>query len=41
MDIVDGRWVVETLHARHPWEVVVEPDEEARLLIVITAYPVS
>jgi len=27
--------------AKRPWEVIVEPDEEIRLLIVITAYPVS
>jgi hypothetical protein len=40
-DVVDGRWVVETWHVRRPWEVIVEPDEEIRLLIVITAYPVS
>jgi hypothetical protein len=40
-DVVDGRWVVETQHARHLWEVIVEPDEEIRLLVVITAYPVS
>jgi hypothetical protein len=41
VDIVDGRWVVETWHARSPWEVIVEPDEEIQLLIVVTAYPVS
>ena len=40
-DVVEGRWVVETSHARHPWEVIVEPEEEIRLLVVITAYPVS
>jgi hypothetical protein len=40
-DVVDGRWIVESWHARHPWEVIVEPDGEIRLLIVITAYPVS
>jgi hypothetical protein len=40
-DLVDKRWVVETWHARRRWEVIVEPDEESRLLIVITAYPVS
>lgn len=40
-DVVDGRWIVETRHERHPWEVIVEPDEDTRLLIVITAYPVS
>jgi len=41
VDVVDGRWVVQTWHAGHPWEVIVEPDEEIRLLVVITAYPVS
>lgn len=40
-DVVEGRWIAETRHARHPWEVVVEPDDEVRLLIVVTAYPVS
>jgi hypothetical protein len=40
-DIVEGRWIVETWHLRRSWEVIVEPDEEIRLLIVITAYPVS
>ena len=41
VDVVEGRWVVETCHARSPWEVIVEPDEEVRLVIVVTAYPVS
>jgi hypothetical protein len=41
VDVVEGRWVVETWHAKGPWEVIVEPDEEIRLLIVVTAYPVS
>lgn len=40
-DVVPGRWVIETRHARRPWEVVVEPDEDAQLLVVITAYPVE
>jgi hypothetical protein len=40
-DAVEGRWVIETRHARRRWEVTVEPDEEIRLLIVVTAYPVS
>ena len=39
--VVYGRWVVETWHARRPWEIIVEPDEEMQLLVVITAYPVS
>jgi len=40
-DIVPERWVIETRHGRKPWEVIVEPDADAQLLIVITAYPVE
>jgi len=40
-DIVDGRWVVEARHNGGPWEIIVEPDESEKLLVVITAYPVS
>jgi len=39
-DIVPRRWVVATRHRRRRWEVIVEPDHEARLLVVITAYPI-
>jgi hypothetical protein len=39
-DVVEGRWVIETRHTRRAWEVVVEPDRERRLLVVVTAYPV-
>lgn len=39
-DIVEGRWVIETRHERHPWEVIVEPDDFEKLLVVVTAYPV-
>ena len=38
-DIEPGRWVVETRHERSPWEVILEPDQELELLVVITAYP--
>ena len=40
-DVVDGRWVIETRHSRKDWEVIVEPDGEQRLLVVVTAYPVE
>jgi hypothetical protein len=40
-DVVEGRWVVETRHQKHPWEVIVEPEPEAELLVVVTAYPVD
>jgi hypothetical protein len=39
-DVVESRWVIETRHRRRAWEVIVEPDWERRLLVVVTAYPV-
>ena len=39
-DIVDGRWVIDTKHRGKEWEVIVEPDFERQLLVVVTAYPV-
>lgn len=39
-DVVEGRWVIETRHRRRRWEVIVEPDSAAQLLVVMTAYPV-
>jgi len=39
-DVVEGRWVIETRYRGKPWEVIVEPDQERRLLVVVTAYPV-
>lgn len=38
-DVVDGRFVIETRHARRAWEIIVEPDEDDELLVVVTAYP--
>ena len=38
---LSGRFIVETRHKRRRWEVVVEPDHGAELLVVVTAYPVS
>jgi len=40
-DAVSNRWIIETRYRRKPWEVVVEPDPDAQLLVVITAYPVA
>jgi hypothetical protein len=37
-DVVEGRWLVETWHLGHPWAVIVDPDVEPQLLVVITAY---
>jgi hypothetical protein len=39
-DVAEGRWVIETRHCGRAWEVIVEPDRERQLLVVVTAYPV-
>ena len=36
-----GRWRVETVHRRTPWEVVVEPDRTSRVVVVVTAHRVD
>jgi hypothetical protein len=36
-----GRWNVETVHHGDAWEVVVEPDELDRVIVVITACKVT
>ncbi len=33
-----GRWVIYARHRRRTWKVIVEPDLEAGILVVITAY---
>lgn len=40
-DVVPGRWIAATRHRRAAWEVIVEPDADAQLVVVITAYPVE
>ena len=40
-DILDDRLVIDARHAGGSWEVIVEPDQERQLLVVITAYPVE
>ncbi len=37
-DVVEGRWIIEARHERRPWEVIVEPDFDAKTLVVVTAY---
>ena len=36
-----GRWILGTILQRERWEVVVEPDERDRVIVVITAYRVE
>lgn len=33
-----GRWILEVEFGHKPWEVIVEPDETAHELHVVTAY---
>lgn len=40
-DIIDNGSMIDAHHARHRWEVIVEPDPERLLLVVITAYPIE
>lgn len=40
-DVVGYRWLIEARFKGRDWEVVVEPDEERALLVVVTAYPVD
>jgi hypothetical protein len=41
-DIVEGRWIIDALHRRRFWDdVIVEPDDDAKPLVVITACPVD
>ena len=39
LDVLDHRWVITTRFRNATWRVIVEPDEEERILIVVTAYP--
>ena len=39
-DGMPGRWIIETSLNRKSWEVIVEPDDKMKLLIVVTAYEV-
>jgi hypothetical protein len=40
-DAAPGRFIIEAVRAGQSWEVIVEPDAVARILIVITAYAVG
>lgn len=40
-NVVEGRWVVKTRHADRDWDVIVEPETDSELIVVITAYPTT
>jgi hypothetical protein len=38
---VEGRFMIHVVRNKRPWIVIVEPDVDASLLVVVTAYEVS
>lgn len=40
-DVVEGRYRAVTRFEGQGWEVIVEPDDEAKVLVVITAFPLG
>ena len=39
--VVEGRFMIHVVRNNRPWVVIVEPDTDASLLVVVTAYEVS
>jgi hypothetical protein len=39
--VVEGRFMIQTRRGLSPWIVIVEPDADATLLVVVTVYEVS
>jgi hypothetical protein len=39
--VVAGRFMIRTQRGQSPWVVIVEPDAEVGLLVVVTVYEVS
>ena len=39
--VVEGRFMIRVTRDGRPWIVIVEPDNDASLLVVVTAYEVS
>jgi len=37
---VKGRWLIKTKHKKKSWEIIIVPDFEEKVIVVITAYPV-
>ena len=39
--VVEGRFMINVRHLEHSWIVIVEPDADAKVLVVVTVYEVS
>ncbi len=37
----EGRCAIETQRDDRAWEIIVEPDEQEQILVVVTAYPIE
>ena len=37
----EGRFAIETFRDGRVWEIIVEPDEQEQILVVVTAYPID
>ena len=40
-NVVEGRFMIHVRHLESSWIVIVEPDADAKLLVVVTVYGVS
>ena len=40
-NVVEGRYMITTRQHGRPWIVIVEPDLEAKLLVIVTVYEVE
>jgi len=38
--VVEGRFMLHVSHLQKPWIVIIEPDSDAKLLVVVTVYEV-
>ena len=39
--VVEGRFMIHVTNNTRPWIVIVEPDADASLIVVVTAYEVA
>lgn len=39
-NVVEGRFMIHARHQQRPWIVIVEPDADANVLVVVTVYEV-
>ena len=40
-DVEEGRWIIRSKYRRRPWKIIVEPDFEREVLVVVTAFPAN